>query len=65
MKIYIEGSADEIARFLYGGDEGEGEPVCDECKGGNIITPCEKLKLDLAKAIAEAVDGIIAKDYPL
>ena len=61
MKIYLEGSVEEIEQFLYGGDEAEGE--CN-CERANVITPAEQLKLDLAKAISDAVDRTMA-GYPL
>ena len=36
MKIYLEGSVEEIEQFLYG--EGEAEEEC-KCKCGSEMTP--------------------------
>lgn len=60
MKIYLEGSAEEIDQFLYGDgvEVVEAEEEC-KCEREKVITPAEQLKLDLAKAISDAVDRII------
>lgn len=38
MKIYLEGSVEEIEQFLYGGDEAEEECKC-KCERENEMTP--------------------------
>ena len=58
MKIYLEGSVEEIEQFLYG--EGEDETVCDECKyERSEMSPNEKLKLNLINAFANTIDVLI------
>lgn len=57
MKIYLEGSVEEIEQFLYGGDKAE--TVCDECKCDSEMSPDEKLKLNLINAFANTIDVLI------
>ena len=59
MKIYIEGSVEEIEQFLYGDGveavEAEEDGKC-ECSD---LSPNEKLKLNLINAFANTIDVLI------
>lgn len=62
MKIYIEGSVEEIDEFLYGGDCEDCDEECAACEQTDRpLTPDEKLKLNLLNAFANTVDIILAK----
>lgn len=57
MKIYLEGSVEEIEQFLYGGDEAEEECDCDDCECVcDKMTPAEQMKRSLIDAINAALN---------
>lgn len=59
MKIYIEGSIEEIDEFLYG----DGVEVVEAEEDGkckcNDMSPDERLKLNLTNAFANTIDALI------
>ena len=64
MKIYIEGSIEEINEFLYGdgietGEANEETGDKDECDGEMSPDPNARLKLRLIHAFADTLDDVI------